>query len=62
MIRQDQRLQAELAEVTFEQQSYAIALRPNRPLRKEINVALLEIEQSDWWKDVLFRYLGQTPN
>ncbi len=62
MIRQDRRLQAELAEVTFEQQSYAIALRPNRPLRKEINVALLEIEQSDWWKDVLFRYLGQTPN
>lgn len=62
MIRQDRRLQAELADFTFEPQSYAIALRPNRPLRKEINVALLEIEQSDWWKDVLFRYLGQTPN
>lgn len=62
MIRQDRRLQAELADVTFEQQSYAIALRPNRPLRKEINVALLEIERSDWWKDVLFRYLGQNPN
>jgi len=52
-------LSAELTEVTFEPQDYAIALRNDSALRKQINVALLEAEQSDWWKDVLFRYLGQ---
>jgi len=52
-------LSAELTEVTFEPQDYAIALRNDSALRKQINVALLEAEQSDWWKDLLFRYLGQ---
>jgi ABC-type amino acid transport substrate-binding protein len=59
MIRQ-RGLSAELTDVTFEPQSYAIALRNDRDLRKRLNVALLETAQSDWWKDVLFRYLGQT--
>jgi len=58
MIRQDS-LSAELSDVTFEPQSYAIALRDDRNLRKQLNVALLEATQSDWWKDILFRYLGQ---
>jgi polar amino acid transport system substrate-binding protein len=53
---------AELTDVTFEPQSYAIALRDDRALRKELNVALLRAEQSDWWKDILFRYLGQRIN
>lgn len=53
-------LSAELTDVTFEPQSYAIALREDRALRKRLNVALLEAEQSDWWKDIVFRYLGQT--
>ncbi|WP_083992319.1 transporter substrate-binding domain-containing protein [Bradyrhizobium embrapense] len=59
MIRQGS-LSAELTDVTFEPQSYAIALREDRVLRKRLNIALLEAGQSDWWKDVLFRYLGQT--
>jgi polar amino acid transport system substrate-binding protein len=58
MIRQES-LPAELTDVTFEPQAYAIALRTDSTLRKPINVALLESEQSDWWKDILFRYLGQ---
>jgi ABC-type amino acid transport substrate-binding protein len=53
---------AELTDVTFEPQSYAIALRNDRALRKQLNITLLEAEQSDWWKDVLFRYLGQARN
>jgi polar amino acid transport system substrate-binding protein len=61
MIRQGG-LSAELTDVTFEPQDYAIALRSDRALRKALNVALLEAEQSDWWKDVLFRYLGQAAN
>ncbi len=52
-------LSAELTDVTFEPQDYAIGLREDSALRKQINVALLEAEESDWWKDVLFRYLGQ---
>jgi len=51
---------AELSEVTFEPQDYAIALRNDSALRKQINIALLEAEQSEWWKDILFRYLGQS--
>jgi ABC-type amino acid transport substrate-binding protein len=58
MIRQGG-LSAELTDVTFEPQSYAIALRNDRDLRKRLNVALLEAVQSDWWKDIQFRYLGQ---
>jgi ABC-type amino acid transport substrate-binding protein len=58
MIRQGS-LPAELTDVTFEPQSYAIALRNDRPLRKQLNIALLETVQSDWWRDTLFRYLGQ---
>ncbi len=55
-------LSAELSGVRFEPQDYAIALRSGSPLRKAINIALLEAEQSDWWREVLFRYLGQTTN
>ena len=58
MIRQ-QGFPAELTEVTFEPKAYAIALRADSTLRKPVNVALLELEQSDWWNDTLFRYLGQ---
>jgi polar amino acid transport system substrate-binding protein len=62
MIRQDGSSSVELTDVTFEPQSYAIALRNDSALRKPINVALLDVEQSEWWKDILFRYLGQAAN
>jgi len=62
MIHQDASSSIELADVTFEPQSYAIALPSDSALRKPINVALLEAEASDGWKDILFRYLGQTAN
>jgi polar amino acid transport system substrate-binding protein len=62
MIRQDGSGSVELTDVIFEPQSYAIALRNDSAQRKQINVALLEVQESDWWKDVMFRYLGQTAN
>jgi len=37
-----------------------LALRSGSALRKQINVALLEAEESEWWKDEQFRYLGQS--
>ena len=55
-------LAADLSEVTFEPQDYAIALRRDSPLRKRINVVLLDTEETDSWKEVLFRYLGRTMN
>jgi polar amino acid transport system substrate-binding protein len=58
MIRQGSVSGVELTEVTFQPQSYAIALQNDSTLRKRIDVALLESEQSDWWRDMLFRYLG----
>lgn len=61
MIR-ERGLSAELTEVTFEPQDYAIALRNDSALRKRINIALLEAEESEWWKDVQFRYLGKSVN
>ena len=44
--------------VTFEQQNYAIALPPNSVLRTPVDVAVLEIVDSEWWRETLYRYLG----
>jgi hypothetical protein len=56
------RLSAPQPTHALEPQSYAIALPNDSALQKPINVALLEVEESDWWKVILFRYLGQTVN
>jgi ABC-type amino acid transport substrate-binding protein len=45
--------------ISFNTQEYAIALRPNSPLRKPINGALLRYRASDGWDDLLYRYLGE---
>jgi ABC-type amino acid transport substrate-binding protein len=44
---------------TFERSDYAIALPLQSPLRKRINIALLEAIQSDAWKARVNRYLGK---
>lgn len=50
---------AEMLEVVFDPQNYGIALPLGSPLRRELDIALLEIIRSDWWKQTLFRYLGE---
>ena len=62
MIRQGDLAGVQLTDVTFQPQSYAIALQDEGTLRKRIDIALLEAEQTDWWKSMLFRYLGQAMN
>jgi ABC-type amino acid transport substrate-binding protein len=47
MIRRDGSSSVELTSVTFEPQSYAIATRNDSGSRRQINVALLEVEESD---------------
>lgn len=47
-----------LLPATFDLRDYAIALPLNSPLRKPLNVAMLEIEQSDLWRLFRERHLG----
>lgn len=60
MIRQQGLSSVDLTDLMLEPQRYAIALHANSPLRKRLNVAMLEVVESDWWRDTLFRYLGTT--
>lgn len=48
----------EVLETSFNRQNYAIALPNGSPLREPLNVALLQILESDWWKQATFQYLG----
>jgi polar amino acid transport system substrate-binding protein len=50
---------AELPTVSFDPQTYAVALPFNSGLRAPLDVALLDVVRSDWWRQTLFRYLGQ---
>lgn len=46
-------------DMTLGDQVYAIALPADSPLRRQIDDALLEIVESDWWRLQQFKYLGQ---
>jgi polar amino acid transport system substrate-binding protein len=59
IVLQDYASSMEVLDVVFDPQNYGIALPLGSPLRKDIDVPLLETVQSDWWKQTLFRYLGQ---
>jgi polar amino acid transport system substrate-binding protein len=48
----------ELVDATFEPQEYAFALPRNSPLRKALDVAILDTIHSAWWEQTVFRYLG----
>jgi len=43
----------------IQRQEYGIALQPNRPLRKKINVVLLQKILEKAWQDKLSQYLGE---
>jgi ABC-type amino acid transport substrate-binding protein len=55
---QDFRSSVQLIDATFDPQNYAFALPAGSPLRKPLNVAILQAVQSRWWDDTLFRYIG----
>jgi ABC-type amino acid transport substrate-binding protein len=48
----------QLLDATFDPQHYAFALPGNSPLRKPVSIAILKTVESDWWAELLFRYLG----
>jgi polar amino acid transport system substrate-binding protein len=49
----------ELTPVTLDIQNYAFALALDSPIRKALDVALLDALSSQWWEDTRFRYLGR---
>jgi ABC-type amino acid transport substrate-binding protein len=52
----------QVLKVTFDPQNYAIALPLNSTLRLPLDVALLEALSSEWWQQVMYRYLGEAPS
>ena len=47
-------------QVLGDQQNYAIALPSGSGLRSPLDIVLLESVASEWWAQVLDRYLGRT--
>lgn len=58
IVNQDFRTSVAIIDATFDPQNYAFALPAGSPLRKPLNVAILQVTQSRWWDDNLFRYIG----
>jgi polar amino acid transport system substrate-binding protein len=49
----------DVLELDFDPQYYAAAFQPESKLRKPFDIAVLEEIKSVWWKQTLFRYLGE---
>ncbi len=50
----------QVLDTVFDPQTYAIALPIGSTLRARIDPVLLNDIESDWWRELLFRYLGTT--
>jgi polar amino acid transport system substrate-binding protein len=59
IVRQQFASSAVMLEISFDKQMYGIALRLGSPLRKPVDVALLDTIQGKWWRQTLFRHLGE---
>lgn len=57
-IARDYSTSLRVLDVTFEKQNYAIALPKGSSLREPLDLALLQILESDWWDEVTFQYLA----
>ena len=49
----------EVLDVVFDPQSYGMAMPTGSRYRKAVDVAILEAIRDEWWKQTLFRYLGE---
>ena len=58
IIRQSFLSTVELIDTTFAPQEYAFAVPNDSPLRKPVNVAVLDAIHGDWWEQTTFRYVG----
>jgi ABC-type amino acid transport substrate-binding protein len=48
-----------LVDTSFGEQNYAVALPKNSPLRSDLDLALQDQIESDWWRRIVFEYLGK---
>jgi ABC-type amino acid transport substrate-binding protein len=58
IIKQSFSSSIELVDTTFGSEAYAFVLSSNNPIRKVLDVAILDAIPSDWWGQTTFRYLG----
>jgi len=49
----------QVLDTSFDHQDYAVALASGSALREPLNVTMLSIMESDWWKQALFRDLRE---
>jgi ABC-type amino acid transport substrate-binding protein len=49
----------EILDVVFDPQSYGMAMPTGSRYRDALDVAVLETMDEEWWKQTLFRYLGE---
>ncbi len=49
----------QVLDVTFDRQSYAIALPMESALRIPLNEAIIEATRAEWWQDLIRKYTGK---
>jgi ABC-type amino acid transport substrate-binding protein len=60
LVLQDFSSTLRVLDITFDKQNYAIALPKGSALRQVLDPPLLEITESNWWRQTLFEYLGKS--
>ena len=59
LIRRDYGASLRVLDMSFDRQNYAIALPKASPLREPLDLAMLQILESDWWDQATFQYLDE---
>jgi polar amino acid transport system substrate-binding protein len=57
-IRENFSSSLELIEATFGPQNYAFVVPEQSPLRRKLDIAILDATHSEWWDHMLFQYFG----
>jgi len=58
LVQQDHPNELQVLGLDLDPLNYAIALPLDSPLRRKLNIALVETTRSSWWREVVGRYLG----
>jgi polar amino acid transport system substrate-binding protein len=58
MVRRDYPNELQVLGLDLDPLNYAIALPFDSPLRRKLNIALVETTRSSWWREAVGRYLG----
>ena len=59
MAKEDFGSSVQVLDVAFDRQNYAIALPLGSTLRSPINEVMIEAIRSDWWQDLIIKYIGK---